>query len=243
MNLFRSLRERIGSLIGAVIGTVVLLGCGLLFVFFLAPRQKIEAQRIERLPMMDAGTVESAAPGDELLITGRLQGELLLEMKDYIAYELETWQVTTDTTDDGDRQTSGSWNRVETRIPDLRLDVGGLWVDVLPSADGNLSGPLHEMLIRSASGETATYDGQQLSDGSQRYQGFYNGDLATVWGQKAASGGIVPDELFAGDRVAFVASQHAAAQGLLIAGIAMLVCSPVVLVGGVLSAIFGRRKR
>ncbi|MBC8331770.1 MAG: hypothetical protein H8E28_07290 [Anaerolineae bacterium] len=243
MNLFRSLRERFGALIGVGIGAVVLLSCGLLFVFYLAPRQKLEARRIEQLPLMDAATVTGATPGDELLVTGRLQGDALPDANNFIAYKVDKWEVRQDTSEDGDSQPSGSWSRIETRVPDLRLDVGGQWVDVLAASGANLSGPLHEVLIPSSSRETAPYDSQSLPDGSLRYLGFYDGDLVTTLGKKAASGGILPDELFAGDRVAFVESQHAAAQGLLIAGVIMLVCSPVVLFGGGLAAIFGRRKR
>ncbi|MBT3390530.1 MAG: hypothetical protein HN413_08970 [Chloroflexi bacterium] len=243
MNLFRSLRERFGALIWVGIGAVVLLSCGLLFVFFLAPRQKLEARRIEQLPLMDAATVTSSAPGDELLVTGILQGEALPDVNNFVAYKVDEWQVRQDTSETSDSQPSGSWQRIETRIPDLRLDVGGQWVDLWGATDVNLSGPLHEVLILSNSRETAPYDSQSLPDGSYRYLGFYDGDLVTTLGKKAASGGILPDELFAGDRVAFVESQHAAAQGLLIAGIIMLVCSPVVLIGGGLAAILGRRRR
>jgi hypothetical protein len=85
--------------------------------------------------------------------------------------------------------------------------------------------------------------GEWLSEGSLRVRGFYNGDLVTVWGQKASIDGIIPKELFAGDRVTFIESQHATAKGLLIAGISMMVCSPIVLAVGVFTSMFGRRKR
>ena len=66
-------------------------------------------------------------------------------------------------------------------------------------------------------------------------------DLVTVWGKKASSEGVIPDEYYAGDRVAFVESQHAEAKGALIGGICMLALAPIVLVGGILSAVFGKR--
>jgi len=161
----------------------------------------------------------------------------------FVAYKLEEWVVTLPDSDDDDDDPDGSWETIERVLPDLSLNVDGEVVLILSVNGVQLSGPLHEELIYSESYAEAEYDNEWIPDGSWRYSGFYNGDLTTVLGKKASAGGVIPDELYAGDRVAFVESQHAEAKGMLIAGIIMLACSPVVLVGGGLAAIFGRRRR
>ena len=246
MNLFRSLRERFGRVIWVVIGSIVLLGCGLLFALILAPQQKLEARRIERLPMMDATTVTQAAAGDELLITGRLvDNPILLDDEDFVVYQMEEWVVSVPEydPDNPNQEPDGDWDVIEIMAPDLWLDVNGQVVSTLRSDSVTLSGSLRESLIYSEGHNQAQHEGEWLPEGSLRIRGFYNADLVTVWGKKAATDGVIPDELFAGDRVTFVESKHEAAKGLLIAGISMLVCLPVMLIGGILSAIFGRRRR
>ena len=72
---------------------------------------------------------------------------------------------------------------------------------------------------------------------------FIDGDLVTVLGKKASSDGVIPSELYAGDRVAFADSKQDAARGLLIGGLCVIGLAPIVLVGGALIALFGRRRR
>jgi len=243
MNLFRAMRERLGNIFGAVIGSIALLGCGLLFALVLAPQQKLEARRIERIPIMDAGVVSSAPAGEEILITGRVEGEPLAGVREFIAYELEVWTVTPADPDDPDDEPRGSWENVETILPELQLNMGDEKVLILSAENVTLGGALHEEILRGTGNLSAETEGEWLPDGTQRFKGFYFGDLTTILGVKASADGVIPDELFAGDRVTFIESQHEAAKGLLIAGVSMMVCSPVVLVGGILSAIFGRRRR
>ena len=243
MGIFASIRERIGSVVAAVIGAVVLLGCGLLFLLVLAPKQKLQANRIEALPMMDASFVTSAASGEDILITGYIHGQPIPGAGQYIAYELDKWDVTPADSDDPNDEPSGSWNEIERFVPTLDLDVGGQTLLIHSNHEAYMNGPLHEEIEGSGAYLSADYGSTDLSDGSLRYRGFFDGDLTTVWGQKASVEGVIPKELFAGDRVTFIESQHATAKGLMIAGISMLVCSPVVLVGGILSGLFGRRRR
>ena len=91
--LFR-IREWINTTIGALIGSIAFLGCGLVFTFFLAPQQKLEALKLSRLPIMDGLAVSQANTGDELLITGKLSDNpILLDGKSFVAYTKETWDV------------------------------------------------------------------------------------------------------------------------------------------------------
>ncbi len=243
MGIFASIRERIGNVIAAVIGSIVLLGCGLLFLFFLAPKQKLEANRIENLPLMDASSVVNAIPGDDILISGILHGQPLPGAGRFIAYDLDQWDVDPADPENPDDEPSGSWTNIESIVPSLEIDVGGQIVFVHSAHDAYMNGTLHEEIEGSGAYLSANYGSTDLSDGSLRYRGFYDGDLTTVWGKKASTEGVIPEELYAGDRVMFIEHKHNTAKGLMIAGISMLVCSPIVLVGGILSAVFGRRRR
>jgi hypothetical protein len=231
-----------GRVIGTGVAAVAVLGCGLLFLLVLAPRQKMEARRLERLPLMDVQSVSAAAAGDEILITGALEGERLPQAGDYIAYRLEEWDVSLPDPDDTNNEPDGSWDTLEVVVPRLQLSLPGGQIPIHADDRVKLSGPLREEWVYSTSSLTAEFDDEQVPDGTRRYLGIYNGDLVTVWGQRASAGGVVPDEIFVGDRVAFIDKEHSAARGMLIAGISMLVCSPVILVGGVLSALFGRNR-
>lgn len=244
MNIFQLIRDRIAAVLGVVFFSIIICICGVAFTFFFAPQQALEANRISNLPPMDAGYVVSAAPGTDVLVTGYLAGNApLFNDSAYVAYSLEEWNVTPgSSSEDGDTEPSGDWNTVERISPDLTLDINGQALQILSSTDVSFGGALHEEMVRGNGSEEAKYNGDWLPEGSQRYRGFYEGDLLTVLGQKASSGGVVPEKLFAGDRVIFEQSEKDAAKGMLIAGIAMMVCAPIFLVGGGLAAIFGRAR-
>lgn len=243
MNIFASIRERIGSAVGAVIGAFFLLGCGAVLAFVLSPQQALEARRIEKMPLMDAGSVASAAAGEDILVTGWLADNPLMDEEGFVAYSLEEWVVTLPDPDDSSDEPDGDWKTIEQLVPELMIQVEGEMVRTLEGDNVRLTGSLNEALIYSDGYDEAKYEGEWLPHGSQRLRGFFNGDLVSVLGQKGSVGGIIPEELYAGDRVAFAESKHDAAKGLFIGGIVMMVCAPLVLVGGVLGGLFGRQRR
>ncbi|MEA2008440.1 MAG: hypothetical protein U9O54_04925 [Chloroflexota bacterium] len=241
MRVLKSVRERIGLVIGAGIGAVALLGCGLLFTLVLAPKQKLEAYQIERMPTMNADAVINAPAGESVLVTGWLTGEPLPNAGDFIAYELEKWVVDPADASTPDAEPDGDWETVRQLIPDLGLTIGEKTINLLSAEGAKLSGPMKEKLVYTDNYDTAEYNEEMLPDGSLRYSGFYDGNLVTVLGKKASTGGVIPDEYYAGDRVAFVDSKHSAAKGALIGGICMMGLAPLVLIGGVLAAVFKKR--
>lgn len=242
LDLLTTLRQRSRAVLAAFAASAACCLCGALMTFVFAPAQAIEAYRISRLPVMDAATVEAAAPGDEILITGVLTGNApVLEEAVFVAYYAEEWEVTVPADADGEGEPHGSWKSVETVVPDLNLDVSGQSVTIRRTDSARLAGPLHETMV-PGEGLIATYDGKPLADGTRRYRGLNDGDLATVLGKKEASGGVAPEQIFAGDRGAFEKSQQDAASGLLFSGICSMILSPVVLIGGLLGAIFRRRR-
>ena len=243
MNILAALRERTRLMIGAAIGAVVLLACGALMIFVLSPQQAILAQRIERMRDADAVAIHAARPGRELLVTGYLEGNERLDGGSFVAYTLQEWVVTPPAPGDNDDKAKGSWETTERIIPTLTLNVQGQPVRILRTDNVRMSGPLHEKLTRSNRWLKAEYNGRWLPEGSLRKQGFLNGDQVTVLGKKASSDGIIPSELYTGDRMAFADSKHRAAQGLRVGGTCLMGLAPVVLLGGGLVALFGRRRR
>jgi hypothetical protein len=212
--------------------------------FWLAPAQALEAGRIARLPPMGAAEVEAAAPGTAVLVTGILEGnEPALPGYDFVAYSEEAWQVTTPAADDGDSATpTGRWQSLGSVVPELSLAVDGATLTLQAAQDARLTGDLREVIEAREGGVTARFEGDPLADGSRRYRGLADGDLTTVLGTKATSGGVTPEHLYGGDRAAFETSQRNAASGLLYSGLCAVALSPVVLVGGLLAAVFGRRR-
>jgi hypothetical protein len=245
LNLF-TLRRRVNRLLLAGLGALFFLSCGALLAFVLSPKQVLEARRIERLPVLKAEGVAAAVAGDELLVTGRLEDNAIAAPDGFVAYLRQTWRVTvpTPSSSTGDRsgKPTGSWKTVERVVPELSLNVDGRAVPILRSDGAGMSGPLHERLAPAFSWRQAEYEGRMLAEGSERVRGFRNGDLVTVLGNKASTGGVIPEEMFMGDRVAFVEHAKSAARGLFVFGLCMLAIAPIVLVGGILSALFGRRR-
>jgi hypothetical protein len=120
--------------------------------------------------------------------------------------------------------------------------VSGQPITVQTAAEGRLGGALSVVIVEGRGPASDDFDGLELPDGTLRYQGLEDGDLTTVLGEKAASGGILPSQLYSGDRVAFEESERQAASGLLFSGLCAMALAPVVLVGGLLAAILGRRR-
>ena len=247
MNIVFNVRERLNLVFVALLGTVLLAACGALFAFVLSPGQALQARRIERMPDMTVEDVAALDHGDDVLITGRLEDNPIIAEDRFVAYVRQTWQVTVPTpSNQSDSQSSkptGQWETVERIVPDLTLNVNGSQIEILRVSDVTLSGPLHEQLISAYTFRKAEYNNELLAEGSERVRGFQNGDLATVLGAKASTGGILPDELFAGDRVAFVEHKKSSARSLFICGLCMMGTAPIVLGGGIASALFGRRRR
>jgi hypothetical protein len=244
MGIWRAMGERVRMIIGAVTGAVFLFVIGAALAFLLSPQQAALARKIERMPDMDAAAVSAAQAGAQILVTGHLEGNRVLDEGGFVAYTLQEWEVTPpDADDDEDEEPDGTWKTRERIAPDLNLVVGDQDVQILRADGVSMSGPLHEDLIYGTGWEEAKYEGEWLPEGSLRIRGFLNGDLVTVWGKRASSGRVIPDELYAGDRVAFADSKRKAAQGLLIGGLCMMGASPFVVVAGIVSAVFGRRRR
>lgn len=245
MNLFATLRQRLSAVLGALGFSLLCCLSGALMTFVLGPAQALEAFRVSQLPQMDAQDVQSAAPGETLLFTATLTGNATpQERVDMVAYSIEAWRVTVPSESGRGSdapQPYGRWETVETVVPELTVQLGGQVISLHRAAGVRLSGDLHEKMVKSDSALQAMDMDKLLPDGTRRYRGLMDGDRVTVLAKKASDGGVIPDHLFAGDRVAFEESLRESAQGLFFAGLCTIALSPLVLLGGLWFALFRRK--
>jgi hypothetical protein len=241
VNIFDSIRQRINSAVAAVIGAIFLFICGAIFAFYLSPSQAIEWRRIQGMPEADAATIEGLA-GESVAATGTLADNEVIFGDSLVAYSRESWVVDPADPDNEDDTASGYWDTLEDNYPALNLTVNGGTLTIQGSSGPTIGGALHETVEPSAGGEVADYDNQPLSEGSIRTQGFQNGDVVTVVGTARAGGIIEPSRLYAGNRTDLVADVRTGAQAFFIVGMAFMICSPIVLITGIVSAIFGRQR-
>ena len=245
MNLLENIRGRIGAAIGAGVVAVCFLAGGAAMAFWLSPQQALEWRRIEGLPELDAVAYGNVATGDEVAITGTLVDNPDQTKEGLVAYIEERWDVSTSSGSSStpDNKPSGSWTTIDTVIPVLVVSMAGGSIKTVAVNSGNLGGDMHQTAIKRGTGtEKASYDGQLLPEGSTRMRGFSNGDLVTVVGSKASTGDLIPDRLFGGDRVQLVQNIQGSARATFMIGIGMMICSPIILIIGVLGGLFGRRR-
>jgi hypothetical protein len=247
MDIFGALRQRIGGVIAAVLGGICFFGMGGFFAFFLSPQQAVEWRRIEALPELTAATYGTTASRADVAVTGKLKGNTAIGQDGLVAYVVEQWDVTTpssssSSSSSSDNKPSGSWKRIETHLPALSIALPDGTVKTTETSSAAISGSLHEFIKQGTGSQKATYNNQSLPEGSLRTQGFTDGDLITAVGKKGADGGLQPDHLYAGDRAGLVNEIRTGAQIMFWVGLAMMACSPVVLIGGIWGAIFGRSR-
>jgi len=245
MMLLENIRGRVGAAVGVGLVSICFLVMGAAMAFWLSPQQALEWRRIEGLPELDATAYNAVATGEDVAITGTLIDNPAQTDDGLVAYVQEEWDVSiSSSSDDSDSEPSGSWKTVDTVVPPLTLSVAGGNIKTVAASSADLDGDTHSTAIKRGQGtEQAEYEGQLLPEGSTRMQGFSNGDLVTVVGSKASTGDLIPHRLFGGDRVQLIENIRSSAQTTFTVGIVMMICSPLVLVLGVLGALFGRRRR
>lgn len=243
-NLLSPLRQRLGATLGILAFSAFCCLSGIFLTFVLAPGQALQARRVARMPLLDAAAVENASPGEQLLLTGILTGNSPARGgSELVAYTADEWQVTCPDSEDGDNQPSGDWSSMESVIPELTLEMDGQALKILANSTTRLNGNLQEDIVPGRGPEQAEYNGRDLPHGSLRFRGVKDGDLVTVYGEKASTGGVLPGELFAGDRVAFEEDQRQQATGLFYAGLCSILIAPIILLGGFVNIIRSFRRR
>lgn len=239
MNLLQGIRNRISGAFAAIVAAVLFFACGAGLAFVISPQQAAEWRRIQNLPETTAASFEAAAADEEIAATGRLEDNATVTEDGLVAYIREEWDV--DPPDENDNTADGTWRTLETVSPSLTLTLPDGTIPIEQGSSLTMGGAQHETITRGT-GMSARYEGQDLPEGSIRIRGYKNGDLLTVVGHKSSAGTLVPDRLFGGDRVQLVENVRSGARAAFAIGVGLMICSPLLLIGGVLSALFGRRR-
>ncbi len=192
-------------------------------LLWIVPQQLVLAWRISHLPTMDGTAVVAAAPGDDVLLTGRLVDNPAAAY-DFVYYTQERWKVKT--SPDSAGKPYGRWEDAEDYLPDLNLVVDGRRIQLQGNSDVTLLGDVHLETYEAGSGRRLPIDAIHILDGTLRYHGLRNGDQITVLGRKAVSGDIIPSYLFVGDLETFRERQWNRVKNLFLAALFLIVFAP-----------------
>lgn len=234
LNLMGGIRDRIGAVIGVAFLALMCFFSGAVLTFFISTQQAAEWRRIQNAPQLDAATFDALTTGDTAVVTGTLVDNPTI-LDDFVAYRVQEWDVEVDA-EAG--TANGDWETVETNYPALTLEITGGRINTLQTNSLAVGGSLTEQITESDS----TTSAEGLPEGSTRVRGVRNGDLVTIVGEKASTGDLVPERVFAGDRVQLVDTIRTGARSAAVIGVVMMVLSPVILIGGGLVALLGRRR-
>jgi hypothetical protein len=204
---------------------LLLLAVGAYIILIQSPKQEREWRRIEAFQELDKARYAAVPPGEQVVLTGRLQDNSTRTRYELVAFEVHEWDVSTD--DEGDE--SGSWRTLEVNVPALVLSIQGGVIKTI-AATPSMGGEMHEFIEPTYSRTTATYKNRSLSDGSIRVRGFRNRDLVTVVGRKTADGDLQPERLHGGDRPSLVAVLRGNVLALRILGGVLMLIGVVALV-------------
>ena len=241
INLVRAVRQRLALLL--TVGFVSLLCCigGAFASFVVAPQQRIDASRTARMSTLSYEAFQAAPAGERLIVMGALaDNPPISDEGEFVAYQMERWTTTLIQDEEQGDFYTGKWdteNRV-TEIPVLNVSIEGGTVATLPTESLRLTGALHEEIFESDSAEVDLTN--KRPDDSRRYEGLRNGDTVTILGAKGSGGALIPEALYAGDRVAFDQSNVNQASSLFQMGICMMGLAPLLLLAGLLFALFKR---
>jgi len=232
---------KVGGLVFAVLAGLVFFGLGVYYAFDLSHQLTSEWWQIRNQPELDAADIAAASSNTLLAITGFLDGNEPVSSDGYgfVAYTKEEWSVFPCNTEESEDcflvpgQGTGFWRVVTQGVPGLTLTVSGGTVSTLPVSRVAFGGDFTEWLEIKSNASiafTADYNGQVIGDGSLRTRGLRNGDLMTVVGHKAITGGIVPSHLIGGGHDQLVAYFRPDARYqvfLRVAGVVMMILSPI----------------
>ena len=132
--LLKGIRNRISGAVAGVIGGIMFFACGAILAFVVSPSQAVEWRRIQNLPELTASSLASTATGEDVVITGTLDGNETV-VEDLVAYQREVWDVTESTDEDGNTEYEGSWDTVETNVPTLTVNISGGAVTVIAASN------------------------------------------------------------------------------------------------------------
>jgi hypothetical protein len=209
-------KSRVGFVILGAIGLVFIL-LGIFAGFIQAKRTLEEAGSINSLPSLDWQSLESAIPGTAVIFTGILEeNNTAADVGGLVIYTEEVWAVQYNDSE-GSEGWEGSWNWLNTYLPDTGVSMNGGTVMITQGQDVVIEQTLHEFKL------AVPRDGREvdgIKEGSIRHRGFKAGDEITVVGEKEDAA-VSAARIFGGNRAAL--EQYLANQvsGLRITGVVL----------------------
>lgn len=154
---------------------------------------RLDAERVAKLPTVEARRFRTLATGSPVLLEGKIAAQATKAPEGFIAYHQESYLRTEKS---GASAGKEQWQSVGTVKPELRVGAGDDWITVAGETyrlDTPPHGWMSDKLPRYVSIQEAT----------QRYRGFKAGDAVTLDGVKTATGGFKATVLFGGDVAAY----------------------------------------
>jgi hypothetical protein len=160
-------------------------------------------RRIESLPVVDAAAFQAIDPGQDVIITGILDGNT--SPSGLVAYARERYEVSYSEPDEySDGGYRGRWQELDQTVPGLTIRVDDKEVNTVPVSSARMGGRQHSQIIKRGAGRRA--DGGDIPEGSIRVVGYRNGDVVTFVGQRDADGRLIPERLYGGTCAQFLES-------------------------------------
>jgi hypothetical protein len=210
-----------GFILSLVFGAAFVAG-GLAMIYLLTPRAVGDVQTIEQAYVTDGAAYEALAPGQDVVVTGTLEGNATVGPDNTVAYFVDQLKAS----HRGD-DTHWTWVREAEEAPPITMRVGWGTVTLVNRAEGyaRVEGDLYETVEQGGGSRRFTYiyKGKTLREGARRTTGLRNGDLVTVVGSKTAAGEIDVRWYFGGDQTALRESAAKSAQILHIVGYVLVI--------------------
>jgi len=227
---FYNVGARLYALVVSAIVAFCFLAFGAALIFYFGPQLAQEAQRIGDLTELDAASFRAIPSDQDVLITGVLEGNRKRTSDGLVAYARECWDVEYDSEDGYE----GSWETIETVLPELTVSVDGGQVRTVSVESATMGGHRHSQIVEYGDGKQKA---NGIPEGSIRVIGYKNEDQITIVGQKT-KGRLLPDRLHGGDRAHLLQELETGLWFTSICGVGLILIAPAIL----LSALLGRVK-
>ena len=163
-----------------------------------AKRVLQEAAAIDKLPQLDAQSLENTISGTTVVVTGALEAnDGVADVGGLVIYVEEIWKIRYNDSE-GSEGWEGNWDFLNVIVPDCTFSITGGTVLINTVQEVVIDRTYHEYkyFVPRVSREV-----EGIKEGSVRRRGFKDGDLITIIGSKDPTG-VIPSRIFGGDRAA-----------------------------------------
>lgn len=212
-----------GAIIFALVITAIFFLIGAYMVLFVHPQQVSDSIRVSAIPIVNKERLSTMTSGQDVAISGRLVDNPTIEGKEFVAFQVERWDVRFN-----NGEYEGRWWGETDNWPALLVVISGGVAQTNGGIPLLLKGALHEEIEARGGGKTAKYNGKPLPHGSLRFSGVINGDQVSIVGTTTNDATIIPEYFYAGTREELLESLAFNAQSIRIIGFILMVVAVVI---------------